>query len=612
MTKFHRALVRVVLPAVVGLVLLSLPVGRAQAALPLRGAPTSMGQAIIGFAPGTRPAVAPGDSLAGLPVTQISTNGNFVVVSAADLGVVRRAISGVRGVTYVEDNGVKRALAVPNDSRYAEQYGPAMMGFPTAWGQAGYGSSSVVVSLIDSGIRRTHQDFAGGRVRQGRDYVSGDNDPDDRCGHGTHTSGTVGATTNNATGVAGMSQATILPMKALDLIGGLLSVQCTGSVANISQAIMDSADQGAKVISMSIGGGASTTEENAVNYAWNRGVLLVAAAGNDGSANSVDYPAAYPNVIAVAALTSAKTRASYSDAGPQVDVAAPGSGVLSTYNSSDTAYSKLDGTSMATPHVAGALALVLSCAPGGTTPSAVRDALYATAEDLGTAGRDDIYGNGLARADRLVAQVCGGGGAGNQAPTAAFTSSTSGLTVNVNGSSSSDPNGDALTYAWNFGDGATATGVTASHTYAAAGTYTVTLTVDDGHGATNSTSTAVPVGTSADPDPATPTVTSGQSVAVSLSGTGSERFYKIAVPTGAGQLQVVMTGPACGLLSCALDADLYTRQAARPTDTVYGCRPNSSGNNETCTHASPAVGYWYLRVKSYSGSGSVNLKATVS
>lgn len=568
--------------------------------------------AIVGFAPGRVPPVAIGGTLVGLPVTAVSRNGGFVGVRGRSLDAVRRAVAPLPGVAYVEEDLPLHALVTPSDTRYGEQYGPGMMGFPAAWGQVGYGSSSVIVSVIDSGVRRTHQDLTGGRVLQGHDYVSNDNDPSDDCGHGTHTTGTVGATTNNGTGVAGMSQAKLLPMRALSAVGGLLSVQCTGSTSSIATAITDSADQGAKVISMSIGGGGTTTLENAVNYAWNKGVLLVAAAGNDGASNSVDYPAAYPNVIAVAALDANKTRASYSDMGPQLGVAAPGSDVLSTYNSNDTSYTKLSGTSMATPHVSGALALALSCAPAGTTNTQMRSALYSTAEDLGTPGFDQSYGNGLARADRLVAQVCGGTPPpGNSPPTASFTSATSGLTVTTDASASTDPDGDPLTYSWAWGDGTTASGVTASHAYAAAGSYTITLTVADGRGGTNQTTRTVTVASSGDPDPSTPTVTSGQTVTINVTST-TDAFYKISVPAGKAQLQVVLAGPSCGLLSCSVDADLSDRAGARPTDTVYACRPYTTGNNETCTHASPDAGWWYMRVKRYSGSGTVTLKATVS
>jgi serine protease len=571
--------------------------------------PTSRGEAVVAFT--TLPAgVQPGATLRGFRVTRVSTGGAFAVVQAADVARVRAAFAGVPGVRTVEDNVTVSALATPNDSQYASQYGPPMMGFPTAWGQAGYGSSSVKVAVIDSGIRRTHQDFQSSRVLPGYDYYNRDADPADDCGHGTHTAGTVGATTNNGVGVAGMSQATILPLKVLsgtDILG-----RCSGSAADIAQAIRDAADQGAKVISMSIGGPDSTVEHDAVTYAFNKGVLIVAAAGNDGGSNSIDYPGAYAESIAVAALESNKARASYSDGGPQLDISAPGSNVLSTYNSSDTSYSQLSGTSMATPHVAGALALALSCAPAGTTAATIRNALYSTAEDLGAAGRDDAYGYGLARADRLVANVCTGSSPTNNPPTASFTSSASGLTVSVNGSGSSDPDGDTLSYAWSFGDGGTASGVTASHAYAAAGTYTVTLTVSDGRGGSNSTSKSVTVSTSTDPDPSTPNLTSGQQVTVTLGGAGQQAFYKIAVPSGKSQLQVAMTGPACGLLGCSFDADLYTQFAAKPTDTSYACRPYASGSNETCTHASPAAGYWYIRVYDYTGSGSVTLKATIS
>jgi serine protease len=388
---------------------------------------------------------------------------------------------------------------------------------------------------------------------------------------------------------------------------------CSGSYDGIAQAIMDAADQGAKVISMSIGGGASATLLNAVNYAYNKGVILVAAAGNDGGSNSIDYPGAYQNVIAVAALDSNKARASYSDGGPQLDISGPGSNVLSTYTGSNSTYSSLSGTSMATPAVAGAIALALSCAPAGTTRDAVVQALYSTAENLGPAGWDSTTGYGLARADRLVEQVCNGTPPANQNPTAAFTASQSGsLGVAVNASSSSDPDGDTLTYAWDFGDGATGSGKTATHTYASAKTYTIKLTVNDGRGGTasktaNFTATAI-----TDPDPGTPTITSGQTVSVSVSSSVPNKYFKIAVPAGKSQIRAVTTGPACGWFSCALDADLYTRAGAAPTDSVYACRSQNSGNSETCTTSNPASGYWYVRIKRYSGSGSVNLTVTLS
>jgi serine protease len=603
--------------ALVAAVVLSVPVvlaGPASAAAPPDAADAVVGRFLVGFQRGAPPELT---GVTGITVERVVPEAGFLVVTAAGLDVVERALSGVAGITYVERDVAMRALVTPNDPRYGTQYGPPMMGVPAAWDRAGYGSSAVKVAVIDSGIRRTHEDFTpSSRILPGYDYVAGDGDPNDTCGHGTHVAGTVGASTANALGVAGMSAATILPLKGLDAVGGLFSVQCTGSTAGIAEAIVDAADQGADIISMSIGGGASTTLANAVTYAWNKGVVLVAAAGNDGSSNSIDYPGAYPEVIAVGALDSNKAKASYSDMGPQLDVAAPGSNVISTYNGSNTSYSSLSGTSMATPHVSGVLALALSCAPSATNAQ-LRDALYRTAEDLGSAGWDQSFGHGLARADRLVTDLCGGGGGGpvNGQPTAAFTSSTSGLTVSVNGSSSTDPDGDPLTYAWTFGDGSTATGVTASRTYPAAGTYTVGLTVSDGRGGSSTTSRSVTVtsggGSGGDPDPSTPTVTSGQTTTINVTAT-TDAFYKIAVPAGASQLSVVMDGPNCSLLSCSLDADLSTRAGARPTDTVYACSPQSGGSDETCTHSAPASGYWYLRVKRYSGSGTVTLRAVVS
>ncbi len=584
----------------------------AHAAEPLQ--PTSTGEAIVGFQKGFLPNLGVDQLLGGvLPVTRVSTKGSFLTVRVPDLAIVKQVIAAIPGVAYVEDNALMHALAVPNDTRYGSQYGPAMMGFPAAWdGPAGFGSSNITVALIDSGILKTHEDFVGGRVLQGRDYVSNDNDPNDDCGHGTHTAGTVGATTNNGAGVAGMSQVKILPMKALAKSTGLFSSGCSGSTAGIAQAIIDATDQGARVISMSIGGGSSSAMQNAVNYAYSHNVVLVAAAGNDGSNNGIDYPGAYPNVITVGALDSNKARASYSDGGSQLDVMAPGSGVISTYTGSNTAYASLSGTSMATPHVAGAIALALSCDPGATNAQ-VASALTSTADDLGAAGFDTATGYGLARADKLEAALCGTGPHVNHDPTAAFTATTQGsLGVAVNASTSSDPDGDVLTYAWDFGDGGTATGVTATHTYASTTPKTISLTVSDGLGGTSTTSKSFTPVQITDPDPATPTVTSGQVRQISVSASTTQQFVKILVPNGTTQIKATTTGPSCRFFSCPLDADLYTRSNVKPTDTAYNCRSNARGNSETCTTANPYPSYWYIRVKRYAGAGTVNLTVTLT
>lgn len=577
--------------------------------------PSSMGQVIIGFAVGYLPAVQPGETFEGHTVLNVVPNGPFLVVAAEDVGEVRRAVSDRAGLVYVEDDLPLASRILANDPRLPSQYGVPQTRVDTAWGMApGFGSSSVKVAVLDTGLLRTHEDFTpASRFLTGYNYVNGNTNPNDDCGHGTHVIGTVAATTNNGKGVAGMSQATILPLRVLSAVGGLFNLQCTGSTSTVAQAIRDAADQGADIISMSIGGGASATLESAVNYAWGQGAILVAAAGNDGASNSIDYPGAYANVVAVGATNAAKGRASFSDMGPQLDVMAPGDAIWSTTFSSTTSYGTMSGTSMATPHVAGILALALSCAPNATNSQAVA-ALTSTAEDLGTAGFDTTFGYGLVRADLLVQNLCGGGG-GNPPPTACFSHSEANLQTSVNAGCSSDAGGSITSYAWSWGDGTpNGSGATASHTYAAAGTYTVGLVVTDNGGATGSTSQAVTVasgGGGGDPDPSTPNLANGvnQDVAIAAN---QEKFYKIQVPTGKSQLQVTMTGPACNVLNCPVDADLYTKLGAKPTDAVYDCRPFTQGNAETCTHANPAAGWWYVRVDGYSGSGTVTIKATYS
>ncbi len=568
-----------------------------------------MGQAIVGFHPGHLPSTP---HVGGLEVLKVEPRLDYLVLRADDLGAVRDAMAHVPGVAYIEDDQVLSMQVVPNDARYGQQYGPAQMGAHAAWDVVGWGSPDIKVAVLDTGIRASHEDLAANYIG-GHDYVNNDTNPNDDCGHGTHVSGTVAAVTHNGIGVAGMSQASIIHHKVLGPVGGLFSVTCSGSNSDINEAIMDAADQGARIISMSLGGGGfSTSGNNAVNYAWNKGVLVVAASGNDSNNNDVSYPAAYDNAIAVGALTSSKTRASYSNGGPELEIVAPGSNVESTYNGNDADYDSLSGTSMATPHVAGALALALSCDPSLSNVQ-LRQMMQDTAEDLGTTGWDNIYGHGLLRIDTLVNAIgtCGGGGGpSNGAPTASFTHSANDLSVSFDGSGSSDPDGDALSYSWSFGDGNTASGVNPSHTYASPGTYTVTLTVDDGNGGSDASSQSVTVSSGGgagcgagfgDPD-----LQDGVSEDVTVSGMVHRQ---ICVPADATSITITMDGPSCGVFGCSFDADLHVRDGARASTSAYDCRPYQSGSDESCTLSVSGAGWFSIGINAYSGSGTVTLTA---
>ncbi len=293
--------------------------------------------------------------------------------------------------------------ATPNDQLYSSQYALKLMGFPAAWtSSAGYGSSSIKVAVIDSGLRRTHEDFVGGRILQGYDYYSHDAYTNDGCGHGTATTGVLAATTNNGKGIAGATQATILPLKVL---GPPANGFCDGRLPDLAQAIRDAADQGARVISMSLGRDPDQGVEDAINYAFGRGAVLVAAGGNDGRENDVNYPGAYSNVVGVGAIDRNKVRAGFSDGGPELDVVAPGVDIIKPSKASNTSYKTGSGTSLATAYVSGVIAYALSCASTLTNVQIIQ-ALYDTVEDLGPVGRDDGYGRGLVRVDRLVQKVC--------------------------------------------------------------------------------------------------------------------------------------------------------------------------------------------------------------
>ncbi|MHC4618222.1 MAG: S8 family peptidase [Planctomycetota bacterium] len=247
-------------------------------------------------------------------------------------------------------------------------------------------------------------DLGGTLFVNGRDFVNGDDHANDDDGHGTHVTGTIAQSTDNGMGVAGVAHNTaIMPVKILDAAG-------YGTYHQIADGIYYAVDNGADVINMSLGGGSpAQTLENAVAYAYNNGVTVVAACGNS-NAPSCDYPAAYnAYVIAVGATQYDGGRAPYSSYGTGLDLVAPGGntgidqngdgdvdGVLQqTFSDTpvDWDYWYYEGTSMATPHVTGVAALLIATGVDG--PDAVREALQNTARDLGPAGWDEQYGWGL-------------------------------------------------------------------------------------------------------------------------------------------------------------------------------------------------------------------------
>ncbi|GIW12168.1 MAG: hypothetical protein KatS3mg061_3225 [Dehalococcoidia bacterium] len=288
----------------------------------------------------------------------------------------------------------------PNDPAFqaGQQYGLSRIRAPEGWGYS-TGSESIIIAIVDTGVDLSHPDLAS-KILPGYDFVNADLTPQDDHGHGTHVAGIAAAITNNGLGIAGVSWgARVLPVKVLDARG-------SGYTSDVAAGIVWAADRGARVINLSLGGPASTTLQEAVNYAVGKGALVVAAAGNSGN-STPNYPGAYPAAISVAATDSTNRRASFSNFGPFVDLAAPGVSIYSTVPTGScdlchpSGYRALSGTSMATPMVAGVLAILAGLAPEAS-PAGLRAAVEQSALDLGPAGRDDEYGFGLVQLDAAI------------------------------------------------------------------------------------------------------------------------------------------------------------------------------------------------------------------
>jgi thermitase len=334
-------------------------------------------------------------------------------------------------VEYAEPNYIRKAFLIPNDPNCTDptQWGIFKIKLPQAW-ETETGSSNIIIAIVDSGVNyTTHPDLndhiwlnsndpIGGGDDDGNGYIDDyygwdfvgldytspaeDNDPMDAVNHGTFCAGIASAETDNAIGIAGVSwNSQIMVVRVLDDSG-------YSDDSIIAPGIIYAADEGADIINLSLGGpGSSSTLEDAVDYAYNKGCLLVAASGNSDS-SSVDYPAAYDNAIAVGATNQNDERCDSGDWGPglgsnygaELDVVAPGNIIYST--SLGGGYGTQAGTSMAAPFVSGLAALIWSYNSTLTNVD-VRDTIISSANDIGSSGWDAYTGYGRINAEEALA-----------------------------------------------------------------------------------------------------------------------------------------------------------------------------------------------------------------
>ncbi|WP_444920508.1 S8 family peptidase [Microbulbifer sp. CnH-101-G] len=485
----------------------------------------------------------------------------------AEMNAIINRLKQDPDVEYAEPDLMMRAMAVPNDSSYLNQWhyfeSTGGLNLPSAWDVTQ--GEGAVVAVLDTGYR-PHPDLVD-NILPGYDMISdtfvsvdgdgrdsdatdpGDWYTDKACGddpripsesdsswHGTHVAGTIAGVTNNNMGIAGVAyKAKIVPIRVLGRCGGYTSDIADGIIwgAGGSVSGLPSNPNPAQVLNLSLGGGGScaTTTQNAINTARSLGATVVVAAGNESDNASQYTPASCDGVITIASTNRDGGRSYFSNYGSVVDVAAPGgaqsfandpNGILSTHNSGSTiagsdSYVYMQGTSMAAPHVAGAAALLYSVNPG--------------------LGPDDIESI-LTTTARSFPSSCSGCGAGIVDAAAAVAMAS--------GGSDGDGNGDG-------GDNGNGGGVSWTET--------------------------------------------------NLSGnSGSWSDFTIEVAAGTSSLNIEMSGGNG-------EVDLYVRHANYPTLRRYDCRPYLWGNEETCTISNPDSGTWYVSVYGYDSYSGVTLKA---
>ncbi len=317
------------------------------------------------------------------------------MIKIKDMAEFEKRGSGL--IEFIEEDHTVKLQAIPSDPYYGDQWALPVINMPQAW-DITQGSNSIFVAVIDSGLSIYHPDLIGADIRQGWDYILDTICEWDATGHGTNVTGIIAAQTNNAQGIAGVNwNVAIVPLSVVYYDGTIYT-------SDVITAVYDAADMGCDVINLSMGGpDYSIADYNAFQYAVSKGCIVVASAGNDGTA-TYNYPASYDGVISVGSIDSNLSRSSFSQFNNKLDVTAPGSSIYTTadsyYDGSDYIFAY--GTSFSAPHVAGVAALAAACDPF-LTPTAFENLLRSTSTDLGFAGYDNYYGYGLINAGKLLA-----------------------------------------------------------------------------------------------------------------------------------------------------------------------------------------------------------------
>jgi thermitase len=323
---------------------------------------------------------------------------DVVAVPSRQVASTLAKYSSMGDVVYAEPNRLVSTDATPNDPNVGEQYGLRKINAGAGWSDYGHlwrQTGGARIAIIDTGIDMTHMEL-GSKVVYCRSFLTGTGTGTPGCQdsqvHGTHVAGIAAAIANNDMGIAGVAfDAPIMSLQVLNSSG-------YGFTSDVAAAIVDAARNGAKVANYSLSApDSSRAEQDAVEFASEHGVVQVAAAGNTG-ARGVQYPAKLRQVIAVSATNRRNELASYSTVGDEVEVAAPGSNILSTVPGT-LLLAEMSGTSMASPHVAGLAALLRA---EGYGRARTREIIRETATDLGPAGRDEKFGYGLINVARAI------------------------------------------------------------------------------------------------------------------------------------------------------------------------------------------------------------------